>query len=486
MASISNRVYVSYSWSVEKETGIVDKLAELHAMRDIEFIRDNDQLKYGELISQFMDNLSSADHVITVFSRKYFESEYCMYELLKIYHRGDFHTRIHPVLADDLVLSDVNIQIEYIEYWKNLVFTTKKKIKNLEATVAIPLTERLKIYEDIYREINKLMSFAGDMKITPLAELEKKNYSPLLDRIKPIEDKGGTGQEQPKLQEDSKFLDELVYEITTTVESSDDLRNSLNKKYGLAEDTEASDLADELIKQCETNINNLIRAIAVITEKLLKRFEKEKAYQNLGHLIDDSEKLVTLLSLFDIPAEKANDLHTLSPNMTLPHEATGSAEVFISRLLQSMPQFRVSKSRPEVVGKHAVVSSDLEAGIKESSIVDDIEQCIWDIVFPTFKGKFDRTRLRDQIRMELHAEDMEKKNYYLVVTLNTKDDEKNPLADEKVQAELSGRLPELPIIVLKNTAATDLYVVSDRDLMARIYDFYDRIGQFQARIQNYA
>lgn len=225
----------------------------------------------------------------------------------------------------------------------------------------------------------------------------------------------------------------------------------------------------------------------MITRNFLQRFEKENAFQKSKYLIDDAEKLVTLLSLFDIRAEHANHFHSLPLNMTLPHEAPGSAEVFLSRRLQSIPQYRVNKSRPEIVGKHAVASSELEPGIKESSIVNHIEQCIWNIVFPNYaKEKFDRKRLREQIRAELHAEDREKKNYYLVVSLNTSDEERNPLADEKVRDQLNERLPELPVIVMKNAPTTDLYVSSDRDLMAEIYNFYDQIGPFQARMQDHA
>lgn len=44
----------------------------------------------------------------------------------------------------------------------------------------------VKLYRDIYQNINKLLNFAAGRLITPLEELQKKNYIHLLDRIKPL------------------------------------------------------------------------------------------------------------------------------------------------------------------------------------------------------------------------------------------------------------------------------------------------------------
>lgn len=101
MTTAKTKVYVSYSWSVEDKTQIVEKLQLLCEERGIKLVLDKDQdsIKYGESISQFMDELIASKHIITIFSRRYLESEFCMAELLGIYHRNgekDFLKRIHP------------------------------------------------------------------------------------------------------------------------------------------------------------------------------------------------------------------------------------------------------------------------------------------------------------------------------------------------------------------------------------------------------
>jgi TIR domain len=95
--SESINVFVSYSWGVEKDTQIVEELDSLCQQRGIRLIRDNKTLKHGDLIEKFMEELTKGNHVITVFSKPYFESKWCMYELLRIYQRGDFEQRTHPV-----------------------------------------------------------------------------------------------------------------------------------------------------------------------------------------------------------------------------------------------------------------------------------------------------------------------------------------------------------------------------------------------------
>lgn len=67
---------------------------------------DRDEMRPGDLISAFMDRLSAADRIIVVISAKYLQSEYCMYELFRIYQNcrksaEDFHRRIIPIILPE-------------------------------------------------------------------------------------------------------------------------------------------------------------------------------------------------------------------------------------------------------------------------------------------------------------------------------------------------------------------------------------------------
>jgi internalin A len=113
----SREVFISYARGDTSPEGkerqqIVDGLVD--ALRKhpepITVRIDRDELRPGDLISAFMDRLAAADRVIVVISAKYLRSDYCMYELFKIYQNcckkaEDFHRRIIPIILPDAGLS---------------------------------------------------------------------------------------------------------------------------------------------------------------------------------------------------------------------------------------------------------------------------------------------------------------------------------------------------------------------------------------------
>lgn len=200
--SQSVKVFVSYSWSAERETKIVDELERLCKLRGINLIRDNNALSHDESIKNIMKNIGTAEHVITVFSKPYFQSESCMNELLQIYRHeakpwplnhlyellginqfGHFAKRTHTIIVDDCNLADRNYRLSSVKYWEN-------KYKELEAdfkgkgSIADERKD-LKLYKTISKNINKLHNFSADRISTPLAELRKQAFTQILDRIRP-------------------------------------------------------------------------------------------------------------------------------------------------------------------------------------------------------------------------------------------------------------------------------------------------------------
>ena len=131
-----------------------------------------------------MDELTKGDHVITVFSKPYFESKWCMYELLRIYQRGDFQQRTHPVIADDCNLQDRKYRLGLIKYWQAQHDNVKDDIQDLDQALVVDEINDRKLFRDFYQNINELLNFAAGRLTTPLAELQKQNYTQLLDCIK--------------------------------------------------------------------------------------------------------------------------------------------------------------------------------------------------------------------------------------------------------------------------------------------------------------
>jgi hypothetical protein len=206
-------VYVSYSRTAEKQTPVVDSLSESCRAHRLDFRRDKERLKHGNLIRAFMDEIGSSGNIVPIFSRCYFESEYCMYELLQVWKAGNFHQRIHPVSLGDIRLDDVKVQLDLVDYWKKKTEDLQEELNKRDLANTIPLQTRRIVYADIYRHINELMAFVSNMNILPLDTLRQQNFAPLLERIKPSQPQGKTAIPQRKRAPDRDFRQKIGVEI---------------------------------------------------------------------------------------------------------------------------------------------------------------------------------------------------------------------------------------------------------------------------------
>jgi hypothetical protein len=176
-------VFVSYSWGVERDTGIVDTLETLCKSRHIRLLRDNNEIKHGELIRQFMDRLTGGEHIITVFSKAYFHSKWCMYELLKTWQKGDFQPRTHPIIADDCDLQDAEYRIGVVKHWITEHQEIRRLLDGQDPSMYVEEIKKANLLRDISQNANEMMNFAAGRLTTPLADLKSKGYAQILDII---------------------------------------------------------------------------------------------------------------------------------------------------------------------------------------------------------------------------------------------------------------------------------------------------------------
>ena len=200
----SIKVFVSYSWETETHTQIVDELEKFCPDYGITLIRDSNTLKHGDSIDKFMKELSRCDHVITLFSKPYFESKWCMYELHEVFKRGDFAERTHPVIADECNLQDRKYRLDCGNFWKKEHEQIKSDLQGIDPDDVIEERKESNLYRDISQNINQILNFAKRRNTTPLAELRKKSFAPLLESINPI--KPDTPPKKPPSPPDHKYL----------------------------------------------------------------------------------------------------------------------------------------------------------------------------------------------------------------------------------------------------------------------------------------
>ncbi len=85
--------YVSYAWGDDRsEAGrareiVVEQLIEAARRAGIIVHRDRDVLKTGDLISEFMANLTAGDRIFVFISERYVRSFNCMFELSEVWRK---------------------------------------------------------------------------------------------------------------------------------------------------------------------------------------------------------------------------------------------------------------------------------------------------------------------------------------------------------------------------------------------------------------
>ncbi len=136
---------------------------------------DRDEMRPGDLISAFMNRLAAADRVIVVISAKYLRSEYCMYELFKIYQNcrnkaEDFQRRIIPVILPDSGLSG-----RTAERFMPAIYWIKEE-EELEAMIAANLKAVGISIHMKYRLIGEFARNTSDMIEYLYDQLQPRDY----------------------------------------------------------------------------------------------------------------------------------------------------------------------------------------------------------------------------------------------------------------------------------------------------------------------
>jgi predicted transcriptional regulator len=103
----------------------VDDLCATLGQQGVHVRRDRDELRPGDLISEFMDRLASGDFVLAVISDKYLRSEYCMYELFRSYRNcadkpDRFLGKVVPLILPDARLDSLPDRLQRAIYWTQL------------------------------------------------------------------------------------------------------------------------------------------------------------------------------------------------------------------------------------------------------------------------------------------------------------------------------------------------------------------------------
>lgn len=468
------KVFVSYSWEQEKHTRIVDELEGLCRQRNIQLIRDKNEMQHGELIKEFMDQLSGGEHIITVFSDTYFRSDWCMYELLATWNKGNFKDRTHSLLIDvNCNLGNVKYHDDIISYWEDKEKRTDELLNGKNLKNRKKLYDKSVLYRDISQNIDELLDFSAGRVITHLKALKEKNFSQILDQINPV-------QKEPDYLADDQFLDQIKALLVQDLRKSEEFCNHLTEVCRIKKN-DLPTLVEELIKQCQVS-NGIEDIILNARYALFNSREQIKAsdFISINNLCKAAEGVVSKLVLFNVKddwvtqyrqSQKLNQSsHHDFPNLTM-----SGVDIAFSRIGKTLPLQRRYGDGSQLAAK----KGELESGIGISAVKRDVIKNLYKLVVrEDLADGFDEAQtlqnLNDTIEQNKKLKILKmRKNHFLIVS----NDPNSPLNNKEIQEEVIDLLPDLSLIRIKAGEMAEVFFIDDTKLAVTIREFYKTLDE---------
>jgi internalin A len=206
-------VYISYAWGDDTPAGqirgkVVDNLYSALEKDGFRPIRDRDQIRTGDLISQFIERLTRGDWVVTIISDKYLRSPFCMYEIYRLWQKyqedpQSMSRHVVPIVLPEVKIGRIRERAVYVEHWTdeaedaNEVLGNKKLMPHFsdKSVREARLTQRfadhvddiLHFLKDVLMERKLDVHFEGDFQAVREA---------LRQRME-AEEPGPTGRQSP-------------------------------------------------------------------------------------------------------------------------------------------------------------------------------------------------------------------------------------------------------------------------------------------------
>lgn len=184
-------VYISYKWK-GLSMDAVDSLSDKFQLKQIYYKRDREDCRYGDNITEFMDEIRAGELVVIIFSEAYLESFNCVYELTGVLEHPDYMKRIFPIVVDESVRGD-NKYAELVNFWEQKKNDEKliiKKITSMDKETLVPLEEKVALIETFIHELSKLYEVLESLNAYSYEELVNRNFEPLVERIQDRLNKG--------------------------------------------------------------------------------------------------------------------------------------------------------------------------------------------------------------------------------------------------------------------------------------------------------
>lgn len=176
----ADAVYVSYSWTMMDE---VEKMCNAFDGARLLYKRDVKDCTYRQNISQFEEEIGRGTRVLAIINDDYLKSINCMYELARVFQRGDVESRLYPVVSVTRHRGSEMLK-ELYEYWENIYQEKKTTLNDLPSGISMQVIDELAYCGLIIGELPKIVSYLTQTNTLSFKDLSSNDYEMLIGELR--------------------------------------------------------------------------------------------------------------------------------------------------------------------------------------------------------------------------------------------------------------------------------------------------------------
>ncbi len=176
----TGELYISYPWKMMNE---IDGMCRVLDDEGLPYKRDVKDCAYRQSIRQFEEEIGNGAKVLAFINDDYLKSINCMYELARVFQRGEVDKRLYPVVSISGQRGSEMLR-ELYDYWDNEYQERKNLLNNLPSGVSLQVIDELSYCDTIIRELTKIVNYLTQVNTLSYDELRNNRYDRLVKELR--------------------------------------------------------------------------------------------------------------------------------------------------------------------------------------------------------------------------------------------------------------------------------------------------------------
>lgn len=182
---MAREIFLSYENDEESKRIADDIRTALSSIDGFEITSIYD-LGYRARISNYLKRLSKGEYIILIVGESFLKSKERLEEISRILQDDDFEERCFPVLLPSANIQMLIGQINYIQYWNELLSSHSRELTKLAQEEPTLIVEQAKDFRKLTISLFALdtfMSKVADMKVWMSEDLIESKYQTLVNAV---------------------------------------------------------------------------------------------------------------------------------------------------------------------------------------------------------------------------------------------------------------------------------------------------------------